>query len=243
MKKTLILIFFLILSLPVYAESVNSKIRNGLNLYKQQKFDESLKKFLDVQVENPENPELKYNIANSYYKMKNYEEAIKNYISAANSGDKELEQKSYYNIGNCLYRQGKLQESIEYYKKSLELNPDDKDAKFNLEFVRNEIKKRINQEKERQKKQQKNKEQRQKKENKQKIQPQKSKENKNQKQNKKTPQNSSKDKNKPENIQTQKMSEQEAQKWLDKLKENQKDLMRKQVQSILGQGYGSDKDW
>ena len=45
---------------------------------------------------------------------------------------------------------GRLKDSVEYYKKTLEINPNDKDAKHNLDFVRKEIKRRIEEERKRQ---------------------------------------------------------------------------------------------
>ena len=45
-------------------------------------------------------------------------------------------------MGNTLYRMNKFNESIDAYKKALKLDPDDMDAKFNLEFVREQIKKK-----------------------------------------------------------------------------------------------------
>ena len=48
----------------------------------------------------------------------------------------ELQQKSYYNMGNAYYRMGYMDESIASYKKALELNSADIDSKFNLEWVR-----------------------------------------------------------------------------------------------------------
>ena len=138
-----------------YGESLQSKIEKGDTLYKDELYDEAMKSFVDAQIESPEESKLKYNIANTHYKMNNYEEAIKNYQDvAATAHDIPLEEQSLYNIGNCLFRQGKLEESIEYYKKALELDPNDQEAKYNLEFVREEIKKRINQEKQRKQQQQ-----------------------------------------------------------------------------------------
>jgi len=144
---------------PLYGESLYSTIEKGSSLYQSEKYDEALKSFVDAQIESPENSKLKYNVANAHFKMKNYEEAIKNYQDvAATAQDVQLEEKSLYNIGNCMYHQGKLEEAVEYYKKALDLDPNDQDAKYNLEFVREEIKRRINEAKKREEQQQQQKE-------------------------------------------------------------------------------------
>ena len=120
--------FFLILGLPLlfydlsYGDSLYSKIVKGSALYDGKKYDEAIKSFIDAQIESPENPKLKYNVANTHYKMKNYEGALKNYQDvAATAQDIHLEEKSIYNMGNCMYRQGKLEEAVAYYKKALDL--------------------------------------------------------------------------------------------------------------------------
>jgi len=147
-------IFFLPMG-SSHGESLYSTMEKGSHLYEQESYDEALKTFVDAQIESPEDPQVKYNIASSHYQMKNYEEAVKNYQDvAATARDIKLEEQSLYNIGNCLYRQGKLEESLEYYKKALDLDPEDQDAKYNLEFVREEIKKRLNQAKQREQEQQ-----------------------------------------------------------------------------------------
>jgi len=127
------------------AASLYEKARQGVSLYEKQSFDEALNKFVDAQIEQPEDAKLKFNIASTHYKMQNYEEAVKGFLDvAATARDAQLEEKALYNVGNAMYRQGKLEEAVEYYKKALELNPQDKDALQNLEFVRDEIKKRLN---------------------------------------------------------------------------------------------------
>jgi len=128
-----------------FAESFYDKVQKGKENYEQEQFDEALNTFVDAQIESPEDPALKYNISSTHYKMKNYDESVKGYLDVAvTAQDAALEEKALYNAGNALYRQGKLQEAVEYYKKAIELDPEDKDAKHNLEFVLEEIKKRMN---------------------------------------------------------------------------------------------------
>jgi hypothetical protein len=51
-----------------------------------------------------------------------------------------MDGKAYYNIGNAYFKQDKLQESIQSYIKALDINPDDRDAKYNLELARAKLK-------------------------------------------------------------------------------------------------------
>jgi len=84
------------------------------------------------------------------YKQKKYEEAQEEYLMALSTEDAQLQSQIFYNVGNCQYRLDKLVESIDSYKKSLEINPDDIDAKYNLEFVRNKLKEMAEQQKQQQ---------------------------------------------------------------------------------------------
>ena len=159
MHRTVIFILALSLSYMVAdaacAASLYDTVQSGNKLYQAGKFDEALKTYVDGQIEHTDDPNLKYNIASSRYKTKNYEEAVKGYLDVATTAkDIKLQEKALYGSGNALFRQGKLEEAIEYYKKALELDPNDQDAKHNLEFTREELKRRINEAKETEKKQQ-----------------------------------------------------------------------------------------
>ena len=158
MCRILVLTFSLLLYLfsgKIYAASLYDSVQRGNKLYQNGKFDEALKTYVDGQIEHAADPNLKYNIASSHYKTKNYEEAMKGYLDvAATAKDVKLQEKALYGGGNALFRQGKLEEAIEYYRKALEIDPNDQDAKHNLEFAREELKRRINEAKETEKKQQ-----------------------------------------------------------------------------------------
>jgi Ca-activated chloride channel family protein len=104
---------------------------------------QALEGFTNQQVERPEDPEVAFNLGSVHYQMNNYEEADKAFSVAALSSLPELRGEALYNLGNSAYRQGKLQEAVELYQSALEATPDDEDAKFNLEFVRDEIRRRV----------------------------------------------------------------------------------------------------
>lgn len=105
-------------------------------------YDQALQGFVGQRVEHPDEPAAHLNVGSAHYRMNNYEEAEKAFATAALSGRPELRQQALYNLGNCAFRQGRLEEAIEMYRAALELDPDDEDAKFNLEFVRDEIRRR-----------------------------------------------------------------------------------------------------
>ena len=157
-QKTILgamLCLFLGTTNPLKAAPWDSKRKVAEEQYEKKNYNGALKDFLEAQVSEPKDLELKYNTANSYYKMKDYEKAHKLFESTAKKGDKDLSARSYYNLGNTAYRMGRLKESVDFYKKTLELKPKDKDAQFNLDFVRKEIKRRIEEQKKRQQQQKK----------------------------------------------------------------------------------------
>ena len=117
-------------------------------------YDQALEGFLDDQIEHPEDPVVALNVGSAHYEMRNYGEADRAFSTAALSADSAVRQKALYNLGNSAYRQGRLQEAVEHYKSALELDPDDLDAKFNLEFVRDEIRRRHEEAQKRQQEQQ-----------------------------------------------------------------------------------------
>lgn len=117
-----------------------SKIKDGIESFQKEQWDESLNKFQDALLDDPTNPLLHFNVGDVQYKKKNYEEALKSFEKTLNTKDVSLQEKAYYNMGNNYYQMNKYQEAIDYYKKALELDPDDVDAKFNLELVRAKIK-------------------------------------------------------------------------------------------------------
>ena len=89
-----------------------------------------------------DNPQGYYNAANSFYKLKKYDEALKAYKSA-NFTTKDLQAKNLANMGNAYakgMKQEKLKKAIKSYEESLKLK-EDKEVRENLEEVKKLLKK------------------------------------------------------------------------------------------------------
>lgn len=71
--------------------------------------------------------------ANSEYEKDHYDKAIELYEKAA--AQYGTSSDLYYNIANSYYRMGNLGDAILYYEKALKFDPDNEEARNNLEFV------------------------------------------------------------------------------------------------------------
>jgi len=128
-----LLLFFL---LTGFIETKGTLTDEGEKLYHEKKFESALESYRKAQVKDPEDPYVLYNLGATLYKMQEYQEAQKNLEAAVGKArNNELKAKALYNNGNALYRLGKFEEAIESYKKALEIDPQDQDSKFNLEFL------------------------------------------------------------------------------------------------------------
>ena len=76
-----------------------------------------------------------YNIATSLYKAGRYRDAI-NVYSQIKTGNKVLKQKIYYNMANAAAKSQHYEKAIEFYIDALVLDPNDKDALYNLTLLR-----------------------------------------------------------------------------------------------------------
>ena len=75
-----------------------------------------------------------YNLGNALYRKNNTEEAVKSYDNAIkNTTDNALKQKAFYNKGVAYQKAKKLPECINAYENALILNPNDEDARQNLQ--------------------------------------------------------------------------------------------------------------
>ncbi|MFN2456838.1 MAG: tetratricopeptide repeat protein [Chitinophagaceae bacterium] len=151
MKKTILFTGCFFVMIVVNAQPDNSALSKGNEFYKQSQFDLAEKQYKIALQQQPQHTKALYNLANALYKQKKYGEArevLKNLYNLEN--DNNIKSAAFYNEGVSYSREKSLEASIEAYKNALRLNPDDKEARENLQKALMELKQRQQQQKQNQ---------------------------------------------------------------------------------------------
>jgi Ca-activated chloride channel family protein len=110
--------------------------------YLGSQYDQAEKHYRAVLAKDSNNIIARYNLANTLHKQKKYEEAvIESGKVATKAADKKTRAAAHYNQGVALSRMKKLEASIEAYKNALRLDPNDQQARENLQKALRELKK------------------------------------------------------------------------------------------------------
>lgn len=122
--KNLILFFLVIFP--------NIFIYFGLHYYKKQDYDKAIEYFNKAM----DTDEKYFNLGCAYYKKQDYTKAKAYFVKAIEKQqDKKELSNYYYNLGNSNFKLGNVSEAKQNYIKSLILNPNNFDAKYNLAIV------------------------------------------------------------------------------------------------------------
>ncbi|MEP6595890.1 MAG: VWA domain-containing protein [Ginsengibacter sp.] len=134
MKSSAAIIMFLLLFNSSSAQQVNKQIIKGNEAYNKNQFDAAASSYQKALQKAPGNNIAAYNLGNVLYKTNKPEEAVKFYDNAiATSTEKDFKEKGFYNKGVALQKQNKLPECINAYKNALKLEPQDEEARQNLQ--------------------------------------------------------------------------------------------------------------
>lgn len=119
--------------------------------YNEGKFEDAVRE-LEPEARESSDPVLRFNLGAAQYKSGQYEKSIEEFQKSISAKDLGLQAKSYYNLGNAWYRkgdgtdkknqEGKLkawQQAIANYENALKLEPSDRNAKDNRDFVRKRV--------------------------------------------------------------------------------------------------------
>jgi Ca-activated chloride channel family protein len=140
MKKTLVFLPILLLAVLALAgcgQSAERLNNEGNEAFANQDYEGALMAYHQAQEEAPELAEPHYNAANTHYRQAGYEQAQQELEHAlvSEEGQGSLDQNSYYNLGNIFFQAEQYETAIEAYKEALRLDPDDLQAKQNLELA------------------------------------------------------------------------------------------------------------
>jgi tetratricopeptide (TPR) repeat protein len=217
----------LLLWLPGPAQSPEALIRKGNRYYKAQDFDRSKASYEKALQQSPGNVNASFNLGNTEFRKNDFDKAAAGYDEVLHAKtDDKIRENAFYNKGVAMIRQKKLDESIEAWKKALELNPGDQEARDNLVKALLEKKK---QEQQQQQNKQNDKNKKEKKQDQNKQQQQKEQE-KNQEENRPKPQQS-------------RLSKQQVEQYLRSLIQREKDVQDKMNQNKTHAPDQPEKDW
>jgi Ca-activated chloride channel family protein len=125
----------------------------GLDAYSNGKFEDAYSQFQETLKSHPESraeDKLQFDSGAAAYKLKDYSKALESFSQALLSPDTGLQSKGHYNLGNTLYQRGEAQKSddkklsewtnaLDHYEQTLKLEPQNKEAKENYDYVKKKI--------------------------------------------------------------------------------------------------------
>lgn len=225
---------------------VTRYLNQGNTLYGQKRYKEAAADYAKAVAKNPNYTPGLFNLGNSLYQQKQYDSSRKVMETTEKvAKDKGSKAAANYNIGNTYMSQQKWEEAIEAYKKTLRANPQDADAKYNLSYAEQMLKKQQQENKDKKDDQNKDKKDDKDKDQK-KDQDKKDDQNKENKENKENQDKENKDQKEQEKQQPQsqpsKLSQKQAEQLLNALKEEEKKLQEK-MKKEKGVPVKMSKDW
>jgi tetratricopeptide (TPR) repeat protein len=143
-----LLVFLVALYLPVpgQAASPYQAVQQGNAFYQNGKYAEAAEQYGSASQTLPDAAEIHFNQGNAAYKLQDYSTAHEHYTQALQTADRTLEGKVKYNLGNVEYQQAlqnlqqpqtampHLRSAMTYYRDSLDVDPQQQEARYNLEL-------------------------------------------------------------------------------------------------------------
>src|SRR5213080_789547 len=125
----------------------------GIDAYQQGKFEDAYKEFQETLKSHPQSraeDKLQFDSGTAAYKLKDYNKALESFSQALLTPDTGLQTKGHYNLGNTLFQRGEMQKAddkklsdwtnaLDHNEQTLKLDPQNKEAKENYEYVKKKI--------------------------------------------------------------------------------------------------------
>ena len=134
-NKIMFFILILMITAPLFAQE--STTDPALQAYRDGDFDKAIQLYSNMLADKSDDTDLKYNLGSSFYKKGTFNAAKSGFEDALDSENNYSKSRAYYNLGNTNFKLNKAEESLVAFKNAMKLDPEDEDAKFNYEFVKN----------------------------------------------------------------------------------------------------------
>ncbi|RMG87864.1 MAG: tetratricopeptide repeat protein [Chloroflexi bacterium] len=115
--------------------SYNEQTNAGNALYYGERYEEAVLVYQAAQINDPDRPEAYMNLGLALLSEGDYNGAEAALKQALQTTDSELAAEAYYNLGNVYFEMAAYEDAIGAYQQTLLINPDDEDARYNLELA------------------------------------------------------------------------------------------------------------
>ena len=127
--KTVIIFYIILLNFILSQDK-------GLDFYNNQEFEAAKTYYESILQKSSSNSKAHLGRGSSSFQLGDFTTAKDAFEESLESGDNSIKSKALYNLGNIFYKNEKSEDAIAFYRKALELNPDDKEAKYNYELLK-----------------------------------------------------------------------------------------------------------
>ena len=121
--------------------SISIGADKGIDYYNNNEFEKARLYYESVIMDRNDDPAANFGLGSTAFQQKDYEVAMKGFETALGTDNNELKSSAYYNMANILAQNQRLEESLAFFRKSLELDPSDLDAKINYELIKFQLQK------------------------------------------------------------------------------------------------------
>ena len=118
-------------------EKITNYIYEGNKNSQTEAFVEAEKSYRKALSLSPEKPEALYNLGNTHFLDKQYDEASQRFFQTQkNSNLKEEKHAAFHNLGNVYMQQKDYTQAVEAFKNGLRNNPKDEETRYNYALAK-----------------------------------------------------------------------------------------------------------
>ena len=116
--------------------SISIGADKGIDHYNNNEFEKARQYYESILIDRNDDPAANFGLGATAFQQQDYAAAMKGFETALGTDNDKLKSSAYYNMANILAQNQRLEESLAFFRKSLELNPSDLDAKINYELIK-----------------------------------------------------------------------------------------------------------
>lgn len=126
-------LFLLFIFLPsfIFSQDWRQLHKDGKKAYSEGKYEEAYENFVNAQRIAPEGIDLSKDIGTAAYRKGEFDKAENIFSNSTGSGNNQQDARKWHNTGNSQMKQKKYTDALESYKKSLRLDPNNRETRYN----------------------------------------------------------------------------------------------------------------